>query len=76
MWILDWGDSVNQANGQWNHEDHESSEKALDAAKTKIGMGLIAHAIHSEADVLWMSGEELLDAAEAEAEADKSPNDS
>ncbi|POR43096.1 hypothetical protein [Methylobacterium sp. V23] len=72
MWILDWGDSVNRANGQWNHEDHESSEKALDAAKTKIGMGLIAHAIHSEADVLWMSGEELLDAAEA----DKSPNDS
>lgn len=65
MWILEWGDATNQVNGQWNHEEHESSETALDAAKTKIGMGLIAHAIHSEAGVLWMSSEELLTAAEA-----------
>lgn len=30
-----------------------------------IGMGLKANAIRLEVDVLWMSGEELLDAAEA-----------
>lgn len=65
MWILEWGDSANEVSGQWNHEEHDSSEKALDAAKTKIGMGLKANAIRSEAGVLWMSGEELLDAAEA-----------
>ncbi|WP_264047965.1 hypothetical protein [Methylobacterium flocculans] len=66
MWILEWGDSTNQVRGHWNHEEHDSSEKALDAAKTKIGMGLIAHAIHSESGVLWMSAEELLDSVEAE----------
>ena len=66
MWVLEWGDSTNQVSGQWNHEEHDSSEKALDAAKTKIGMRLIAHAIHSEAGVLWMSGEEVLDSVEAD----------
>lgn len=65
VWVLEWGDSTNQVSGQWNHEEHDSSEKALDAAKTKIAMGLIAHAIHSAAGVLWMSGEELLDSVEA-----------
>ncbi|MCJ2043769.1 hypothetical protein MKK58_04350 [Methylobacterium sp. J-078] len=65
MWILEWGDATNQTSGQWNHEEHESSEKALDAAKTKINMGLIAHALHSEAGVLWMSRDELLDTVEA-----------
>ncbi|MBY0256346.1 hypothetical protein [Methylobacterium sp.] len=69
MWILEWGDSTNQVSGQWNHEEHDSSEKTLDAANTKIGMGLIAHAIHSKAGVLWMSSEELLEAAEAVSEA-------
>jgi hypothetical protein len=69
MWILEWGDATNQTSGQWNHEEHDSSEKALDAAKTKIGMGLIAHAIHSEAGVLWMSAEELLDAIEVDEPA-------
>ena len=69
MWILEWGDSTNQVSGQWNHEEHDSSEKALDAAKTKIGMGLRANAIHSEAGVLWMSGEELLDAVKADEAA-------
>jgi hypothetical protein len=29
MWILEWGDATNQVNGQWNHEEHESSETAL-----------------------------------------------
>jgi hypothetical protein len=48
MWILEWGDSTNQSSGQWNHEEHDSSDKAFDAAKTKIGMGLVAHAIHSD----------------------------
>jgi hypothetical protein len=70
MWVLEWGDSTNQTSGQWNHEEHDSPEKALNAAKTKIGMGLIAHAIHSEAGVLWMSSEELLTAAEAGEAAD------
>jgi len=65
VWVLEWGDSTNQVSGQWNHEEHDRSEKALDAAKTKIGMGLTAHAIHSEAGVLWMSAEELLDSVEA-----------
>lgn len=69
MWVLEWGDATNQVNGQWNHEEHDRSEKALDAAKMKIGMGLIAHAIHSEAGVLWMSGEELLDAVKADEAA-------
>jgi len=69
MWILEWGDATNQTSGQWNHEEHDSSEKALDAAKTKIGMGLISHAIHSEAGVLWMSAEELLDAIEVDEPA-------
>lgn len=69
MWVLEWGDATNQTSGQWNHEEHDSSEKALDAAKTKIGMGLIAHAIHSEAGVLWMSAEELLDAIEVDEPA-------
>jgi hypothetical protein len=66
MWILEWGNSTNQVSGQWNHEEHESSEKALDAAKTKTGMGLIANAIHSPAGVLWMKAEELLDTVEAD----------
>lgn len=69
MWVLEWGDSTNQVSGQWNHEEHDSSENALDAAKVKIGMGLIAHAIHSEAGVLWMSAEELADTAKAETAA-------
>lgn len=69
MWILEWGDPANQASGQWNHEEHDSSDKALDAAKTKIGMGLIANAIHSEGGVLWMSGDELLDVVEAKEAA-------
>lgn len=65
MWILEWGDSTNQSCRQWNHEEHATSDAALDAAKTKIGMGLIANAIHSEGGVLWMSADELLDAFEA-----------
>jgi hypothetical protein len=28
MWILEWGDATNQTSGQWNHEEHDSSEKA------------------------------------------------
>ena len=66
MWILEWGDSTNQTSGQWNHEEHDSSDKAFDAAKTKIGMGLIAHAIRSEGGVLWMSRDELLNVAGAD----------
>ena len=69
MWVLEWGDSTNQASGRWNHDEHDSSEKALDAAKTKIGMGLIAHAIHSRAGVLWLSAEELRDAVKADEPA-------
>ena len=69
MWILEWGDTTNQTSGQWNNEEHASTEAALDAAKTKIGMGLIAHAIHSEGGVLWMSGNELLDVVEADEAA-------
>lgn len=59
MWILEWGDATNQVTGQWNHEEHNTAEKALDAAKTKMGMGLRAHAIHSPAGDLWMSHEAL-----------------
>jgi hypothetical protein len=66
MWTLEWGDATNQVSGHWNHEEHDSSEKALDAAKMKISMGLIAHAIHSPAEVLWMRSEELLDTVEAD----------
>ncbi|MHC2003126.1 hypothetical protein ACYQR9_22210 [Methylobacterium sp. CM6241] len=64
MWILQWGDSTNRAGGQWNHEEHESSEKALAAAKTKLQMGLFAHAIHSPAGVQWMTGDEITNAVE------------
>lgn len=66
MWILEWGDATNQVSGRWNHEEHNSSEKALDAAKMKVAMKLIAHAIHSPAGVLWMGSEELRDAVTAD----------
>lgn len=59
MWILQWGDATNEVSGQWNHEEHESSDKALGAAKMKMGMGLRAHSIHSPAGDLWMSHEAL-----------------
>jgi hypothetical protein len=61
MWILEWGDAANQVSGQWNHEEHDSSEKALDAAKTKISMRLLVHTIHSPAGEIWMSRDEVLD---------------
>ena len=60
MWILQWGDNTNRASGQWNHEEHVSSEKALEAARTKVEMGLVAHAIHSPAGVHWMTADELM----------------
>ena len=69
MWVLEWGDATNQVSGQWNHEEHDSSEKALDAAKTKIGMGLRAHAIRSSAGEVWMSGEQLKDAVKSDEAA-------
>ena len=69
MWVLEWGDATNQVGGQWSHEEHDSSEKALDAAKTKIGMGLRVHAIYSPPGALWMSAEQLKDAVEADKAA-------
>jgi len=70
MWTLLWGDTTNQVSGQWNHEEHEGSEKALAAAKTKIGMGLIAHSIHSPSGIAWMSADELKGVADkADAKA-------
>ena len=59
MWNLLWGDTTNQVSGQWNHEEHDDSEKAVEAAKTKMGMGLIAHSIHSPSGITWMSADEL-----------------
>jgi hypothetical protein len=54
MWILLWGDSSNEATGDWHREEHETSDEALAAARTKISEGQIAHAIHSPAGILWM----------------------
>jgi hypothetical protein len=68
MWILEWGDAANQATGQWNHEEHDSSAKALDAAKTKIGMRLLAHAIRSPVGKIWMSRDQLLDSIKVNKE--------
>lgn len=69
MWILEWGDATNQVSGQWNHEEHDNSEKALEAAKTKTGMKLIAHAIYSPPGALWMSGKELQNAIKTDGAA-------
>lgn len=59
MWTLQWGDNTNRVSGHWNHEEHESSDKALAAAKMKIGMGLVVQAIHSPAGVQWMTEDEV-----------------
>lgn len=65
MGILQWGDATNEVSGEWNHEEHESSDKAVEAAKMKMGMGLRAHSIHSPAGIAWMSAEELRGVHEA-----------
>jgi hypothetical protein len=69
MWVVLWGDGSTAATGDWKHEEHDTSEQALAAAIAKIRGGLVANAVYSPAGVLWMSGEELLDTAEKDAEA-------
>ena len=59
MWVLLWGDSSNEATGDWHRDEFETSDDALASAKSKIAEGQIVHAIHSPAGILWMKREEL-----------------
>lgn len=62
MWVLLWGDSSNEATGDWHRDEHETSDDALAAAKAKIAEAQIFHAIYSPAGILWMKPEELPEA--------------